>query len=248
MQEKNLVLVGASAGIGRALALEYASMGYRLILASRDLAALEALCSRIGPQAIAQCCDATNISDWRLLAAKSEEQFGTIDLLIVNSGISIPNTMNDFSSENVIKTFDVNTFGLARALEVFVPIFRKAGSGTIVSVGSLADCRGIPRSGTYNASKAALAQLLESARIELHGEGIRVVTVKPGFVRTAMTAGHKYKMPFIINPEMAAKIIADGIDRGKNRIYFPTIMALAAWAARVVPDGLYEWAFRRWKG
>ena len=241
-------MVGASAGIGRALAIEYDSRGYRLLLASRDMAALETLCALIGPKAIALHCDATSISDWRALAAKAEELFGKIDLLIVNSGVSIPNTMSDFSAENVIKTFDVNTFGLARAFEVFVPVFRKMGGGTIASVGSLADCRGIPCSGTYNASKAALSQLLESARIELRGEGIRVVTVKPGFVRTAMTSGHKYKMPFIIGPERAAKIIADGIGRGQNRVYFPAIMALAAWAARAMPDGLYEWVSRRWKG
>ncbi len=248
MHEKNLILVGASAGIGRALALEFASKGYRLLLASRDLPALESLCAEIGSKASAMRCDATSMSDWKALGSRAEELFGKIDLLIVNSGVSITNTMSDFHAENVVKTFDVNTFGIVRALEVFLPIFRRTGGGTIVSVGSLADCRGIPRSGTYNASKAALAQLLEAARIELHSEGIRVVTVKPGFVRTAMTAGHKYKMPFIIGPERAAEIIADGIVRRKDRIYFPTIMSFASWTAQAVPDRLYEWIFRKWKG
>lgn len=248
MNDKNLILVGASAGIGRALAKEYAARGFRLLLASRDLAALESLCDEIGTNAIAQRCDVTSLDDWHELARKAKETFERVDFVLVNSGISISNTMADFRSESVVKTFDVNTFGIARALEVFVPILRESGGGTIASVGSLADCRGIPRSGTYNASKAALAQLLESARIELRSEGIKIVTIKPGFVRTAMTADHKYKMPFIIGTEKAAKIIADGIGRGKVRIYFPSIMGIASWVARAIPDSLFERVFRKWTG
>jgi NAD(P)-dependent dehydrogenase (short-subunit alcohol dehydrogenase family) len=156
--------------------------------------------------------------------------------------------MAEISSENFAKIIDVNVLGTARAIEAFLPLFRRQGSGIIAGVGSLSDCRGLPGSAAYTSSKIAVSHLLEAARIELKPLGIRVVTIKPGFVRTNMTAHHTFKMPFIIDPDIAAKVIANGIARGKNRVYFPKIIAFGAYIARALPSAIYEGLTRfRWR-
>ena len=119
--------------------------------------------------------------------------------------MTIRQWVKDFNSENFKKVFETNTFGIAHALECLIPIMKKQGYGKIAGVTSLADVRGYPGSSGYSASKAAATRLLESARIELKKFNIRVITVKPGFVKTPMTDKNEFIMPFKIQPERAAR-------------------------------------------
>ena len=120
-------------------------------------------------------------------------------------------------------------------------------SGIIVGISSLADARGIPGNSIYCSSKAAISHVLEAARIELEPHNIKVISVKPGFVKTNLTSNSNAYMPFIMSPDAAAKIIVDKIIRGKERISFPLPLSFLSKLGKIVPDGLYESIIKFWK-
>jgi short-subunit dehydrogenase len=136
--------------------------------------------------------------------------------------------------------YDVNVFGVLYALEKLIPIMKTQAKGTIVGMSSLADARGLPASAGYNSSKAALTNMLEAARVELGKENIKVITVRPGFVKTDMTDQNEFKMPFIMPVEKAVRIIYKGIARKKSYIDFPFQMAAIAWLMARLPNWLFE--------
>ncbi len=171
-------------------------------------------------------------------------KLGTIDIAIINSGIGIKQWMSNFKSEEFKTVIETNTFGIAHALECLIPVMIKQGYGKIAGVSSLADVRGYPGSSGYNASKAAATRLLESARVELKKYGIRVITVKPGFVRTAMTAKNEFYMPFMIETDKAARIIRKGIAKGKSVVRFTPGIILLTKAAEYAPNWLFDRALR----
>jgi short-subunit dehydrogenase len=117
---------------------------------------------------------------------------------------------------------------------------KRQKKGTIAAVSSIADVRGFQNSAAYCASKSAATKLLESARSELSSLGINIITIRPGFIRTAMTAKNKFYMPLLMDVDKAVKIITRGIDRGKKIIAFPRRMVFLTWIARSVPDTVYE--------
>jgi short-subunit dehydrogenase len=110
----------------------------------------------------------------------------------------------------------------------------------LVGVSSLAESRGYPRSGFYNASKAAATLLLESLRVELKPFNVKVLIVKPGFVRTPMTDKNEFQMPFLMNVDKAAKIILEGIKKEKKIIQFPLPIVIGSKLARLMPDWLFD--------
>ena len=120
---------------------------------------------------------------------------------------------------------------------------RSARRGTFVGIASIAGFRGIPGSGAYSASKAAAIGYLESLRVELRGSGIAVVTICPGYVATPMTAANPYRMPFLMQPDVAARKIARAIAARKRFYVLPWQMALAGRALRMLPRPLYDRVF-----
>jgi short-subunit dehydrogenase len=122
--------------------------------------------------------------------------------------------------------------------------------GRIVAVSSLAAYRGMPGSGAYNASKAALTTLMESLRAELHGSGVTLTTVAPGFIRTEMTEKNEFFMPFLMEPEEAARRIVRAIDRGSSEYRFPIGTSLLVRLIQLIPNAIYDrtMAWARKKG
>ncbi|MDH7516044.1 MAG: SDR family NAD(P)-dependent oxidoreductase [Bacteroidota bacterium] len=244
-------LLGASRGIGKALALEYAGQGAALVLGSRDVAALEHLVEIIrarGGKAWFVHCDARDHESVLEAVAFADRTLGEIELAILNAGVGGPDWMASPDLETARDLFAVNTFGILHGIKALVPPMRMRGGGVIAGVSSLADVRGYPGSGLYSASKAAATVLLEAARVELRPLGIRVVTIRPGFVRTAMTAKNEFRMPFIMEPERAARIIRRGIERGKSMVRFPFPLVLASGIARVMPSRLFDRVLPRLRG
>lgn len=240
---QKIFITGASKGIGKALALEYAKNGAVLTLASRNISALEVLADYInnnGGKALAIECDVTDKLSVKNAVEISSKFMDGIDLAILNSGISNTEWFNNYTTDNLTNTINTNLFGVAYNIEYLLPIMKSQGFGTIAGVSSLADFRGVPGSSSYNAAKIALSHLLQAARIELKNTGIDIVTVRFGFVRTDMTAKHKGYLPFLIEADDAAQRIIKGLEAGKKIINFPLPTFWGTQLMKFMPSSLYE--------
>lgn len=246
-QNENVVIIGASQGIGEALVKEYAKSGSNLVLLSRNEKAIEQLSCAIEQNAncFYRKCDVTVKDDVRYGIEFALEKLGSIDVLIINSGVGGPNWMDDFSADEFIKVTEVNTFGIAYALEYIIPLMKKQGYGTVAGVTTLADVRGYAGSSSYSASKAAASILLEAARVELKKDNIAVVTVRPGFVKTAMTDKNEFTMPFIMQPDKAARIIKKGIEKRKSIVQFPFPIVSVTRLVKFLPNWLFDWGMSK---
>lgn len=244
MKYKNVIIIGASRGIGKALAEEFASSGSDLVLLSQNEEGVKKVSVDInssGGKCLYKRCDATSKEELRYGIEFAQTALNTIDLVIMNSGVGGPNWMESFNSEQFIDTFKVNTFALAYSLEILIPIMKKQGYGTIAGVTSLADVRGYGGSSSYSASKAAGSILLEAARVELKKLNIRVITVRPGFVKTAMTDKNEFYMPLLMQPPKAARIIRKKLEKGRSLVQFPWPIVMATRLIKNIPNWIYDW-------
>jgi len=139
---------------------------------------------------------------------------------------------------------DVNVTGIVHTFAPFIAPMRAAGRGTLVGIASVAGLRGLPGAGAYSASKSAAITYLESLRVELAGTGVAVVTICPGYVKTPMTAGNPYRMPFIISAHRAARSIARAIAHRRRFCIVPWPMAIVGCVLRALPRPLYDALFR----
>jgi short-subunit dehydrogenase len=140
---------------------------------------------------------------------------------------------------------DVNVLGIVRTFQPFIEPMRTAGGGKLVGIASVAGYRGLPGAGAYSASKAAAIACMESMRVEMRGSGVRVLTICPGYIATAMTARNPYPMPFLMSAADAADKVARAIDRGSAYSVIPWQMAIAARVLRLLPNALYDLLFAR---
>jgi len=190
---------------------------------------------------------AGDVRDAAALAAAAAgflARFGTPDVVIANAGVS-RGTLTDYAEDlpafrSVLET---NVLGLVNAFQPFLAPMRAARRGTLVGVSSLAGFRGIPGSGAYSASKAAAIAYLESLRVELARSGIAVVTICPGYIATPMTAHNPYRMPFLMQPQAAARRIARAIARRRRFYVLPWQMAVAGRVLRSLPRPIYDRIF-----
>lgn len=241
--DKNVLIIGASQGIGKALAETYASAGANLFLLSRNLNAIEEISYKLnssGHQCSFMQCDISIYEDVKRGIEFALNKLGTIDLAIINAGVGSPEWMKNFKSEVYKKILSINAFGIAHSLEFLIPVMIRQGYGTIAGVSSLADVRGYPGSAGYDSSKAAASVLLESARVELKPLNINVITVRPGFVKTAMTAKNEFYMPFLMSTEKAAKKIMRGISKRKKLVQFPLFTVMLTKIAKFTPNFIFD--------
>lgn len=243
LRGKTILLTGASSGIGLELGRLLAREKVKLaILARREniLKRLAAELKRSGSAILPIRCDVSKAAEVRRACRKIEARFGPVDIAILNSGLSHRAGVEDYDVEAAKRVFAVNVFGLLDFIGELLPGFRRRRRGVIVGVSSLADSRGFPRSGFYGASKAAVSAILESLRVDAKPYNIKVITVKPGFVKTAMTDTNRYPMPFLMSAEKAAQIIIRGIKKEKKTIEFPLPTVLGSKLLRAMPNGMYE--------
>ena len=240
----NIVITGASSGIGEALALDYAAPGIALALSGRDGARLQTVadaCRNKGATVDAGQIDVANREALAVWLTKFDDAH-PVDLLIANAGISIDkdnSSLDDFSI--VRKTLEVNVGGVLNTVEPLIGRMTARGRGQIAVVSSLASFIGLPYSASYNASKAAVRVWGESIRYVLKKSGIGVSVVCPGFVVSRMTAKAPFPMPFLMSAERASAIIRRGLARNKARIAFPLGTKAAVWFGGLLPGG---WAAR----
>ncbi len=240
---KNILLTGASSGIGLELAKILASHKCNLALLNRRINITEKLAEELknsGSKIISIRCDVSNKNDVIQAVEDVKNHFGKIDIAILNSGIGINIPVEKFNSEDAKKILDVNLLGMIYCAEALIPEFINQKSGMIVGVSSLAEGRGFSKNGIYCASKAAASIFLESIRVELKKYGVKVLTVKPGFVRTSMNEKNKFRMPFLVSADKAAKIIINGIKKEKRIIQFPFPTVIGAKLLRIMPNSIFE--------
>lgn len=245
---KVVLLTGASSGIGYSLAKSLPKENCSLALLSRSKSTLDELVTEIkndGAKALSYKCDVGNLDEVKHAFERIKNDFGRIDIAILNAGVSHRADVKNYSVEIARNIFDVNVFGIINFIEQLIPDFIQRKEGMIVGVSSLAEARGFPKSGFYNASKSAASLMLESLRVELKPYNIKVLTVKPGFVRTPMTDKNDFQMPFLMDADKAAKIIIDGIKKEKHIIQFPLTTVIGSKIIKLLPDWLFDYLMNR---
>lgn len=246
MSEPQTVWVtGASGGIGAELARVYAAAGHRVAISARRAEKLEQIAAELGGTVLPVPVDVTDRDAMVAAAAGISKELGEIDIAIMNAAFWQQVLVESWDSGLVRRHFDTNVMGLVHGIEAVLPSMRRRRAGTIVGMASLAGYRGFPRSEGYGPTKAAMINMLEALRIDLQPLGISVITVCPGFVRTDLTSHNRFPMPFLLEPDDAARRIVRGIDRGKVVVAFPLPMAVGIKALQLVPARPYAWAAGR---
>jgi short-subunit dehydrogenase len=236
-------ITGASSGIGREMAREIARRGTKVALLARRLPMIEELAAEIrdaGGVAFPVACDVREKDTVTRAIGLATRELGSVDLLVANAGVGYPVLAHRFDAVAAEEIHRVNVFGVLYSIEAVLPAMIDRGRGHIVGLSSLASIRGFAESGTYCASKAALDVQLEGLRVELAPRGIKVTTIRPGFVRTAMTAKNTFEMPFLLEPDDAARRTVRAIERGRRVYSFPWPAAAFMWIVKQVPNAVFD--------
>ncbi|MFL6572657.1 MAG: SDR family oxidoreductase [Burkholderiales bacterium] len=231
-----VVITGASSGIGEALSRHYASQHSVLGLISRREAG-----AGLPGTVVSYALDVTDVAALERAAADFVARHGAPELVIANAGVGVGTHSDELADiEKLRRVLDINVTGLAATLAAFAPAMRKAGRGTLAGIASVAGFRGLPGNGAYCASKAAAIAWLESLRTELHGSGVAVVCICPGYIDTPMTRVNRYPMPFLLPPDQAARRIARAIAARRRLAVIPWQMAAVSVLLRAMPGWLYD--------
>ena len=241
------LITGASSGIGRELARRLAREGTKVALVARRKDLLEGLAAEIraaGGTALALPCDVRERMPMHAVVAQAARELGPIDLLIANAGVGHVIPADAFDAALFEDTIRTNLLGPVYAVEAALPAMLSRHTGHIVGVSSLAAYRGFPMTHAYCASKSALNAFLEGLRAEISDRGVRVTTVCPGFVRTPMTVRNRGAMPFLLEPDDAARRILRAVRAGRRVYNFPWPMAALMALVRLLPSGVLDRAVR----
>src|SRR4051812_42242226 len=241
--QRIVFITGASSGIGRGLSLELARRGASLGLLARRREMLEELVAEVegaGGRALALPADVTDAASVKQAADNLRERFGRIDVLIANAGVGATTHAKDLKADEFAQVVNINLLGAVNSVTAVVPEMVEQGSGHLVAISSLAAYRGLPKSGAYCASKAALSAFFESLRLDLRGTGVDVTIIHPGFIKTPLTAGRHAQMPYLMELEDATKKIVRAIEARKKSYAFPWQLASLVRAAMLMPNFLYD--------
>lgn len=226
-EPKNILITGASSGLGEALALAYSMAGVTLFLSGRHAERLEAVARQTRQRgaktetAVLDVTDEQAMKEW----IERADDLAPLDLVIANAGVSAGTGKGEESEAQAKEIFATNLYGVFYTIWPIVERMKKRGQGQIALMSSLAGFRGIPGAPSYAASKAAVRVYGEALRGELATHGVKVNVICPGFVKTRMTDVNDFPMPFLMSAERAAQIMKRGMASNKPRIAYPWQMA-----------------------
>jgi short-subunit dehydrogenase len=235
-QPKNILITGASSGVGAALARLYAEPGIFLALTGRDAGRLETTANACLAKGAKVTTTTLDVADLDALKRwiESVDDNHPVDLVVANAGMMGPS-----SDETATRRmFEVNVGGTFNTVMPLLPRFEARKRGQIAIMSSLAGWRGMPGAPGYAASKAALKLWGESLRPQLLPRGIHVSVIHPGFIDSPMTAKNTFEMPWLRSSDQAAEAIARGLALDKGRIAFPWQMFALVWTAAALPPKL----------
>lgn len=232
---KTYWLVGASEGLGRALATKLSKAGCSLVLSARNMDSLQALADTLPGPARCVPCDVAD----KASVITAAQEVGVIDGLVFLAGVYWPFSARDWDADQAEAMFDVNLTGAARVLGQVVPGMVARGAGHVVLTGSLSGYRGLPGSIGYSSSKAGLMHLAESMHADLRGSGVDVQLANPGFIRTRLTDKNDFTMPFLMEADQAADEMLSLMRSEKFQRAFPRLFSLLFRGANFLPDWAY---------
>lgn len=236
---QSIWIIGASSGIGAALARQLHSRGATLILSGRRADALEDLKNSLGGSHHVVAFDVTNSDEIQKAVSAVRQIVPRLDRVIYMAGHYEPLAFKDVSPDLIHQITQTNLVGAMMVVQSILPALLQQGQGQIALCGSVAGYVGLPNAQPYSATKAALINFAESLRTELSSSGIDIRVINPGFVRTPMTAKNNFDMPFMISSEEAASCIADGLESSHFEIHFPRRLTLLMKFLKLLPYGLF---------
>lgn len=238
---KRYWLVGASEGLGRALAQRMAAAGVDLVLSARNADRLAEVAAALPRSAQVVPLDVGDSASVRAAAA----EVGPVNGVVWLAGVYWPMTAAGWNPDQAEAMCDINLTGCVRVLGQVVPGMVARGAGHVVITGSLAGFRGLPGSVGYAASKAGCMMLAESLHADLRGTGVLVQQVNPGFIRTRLTAQNSFDMPFIMEPDEAARRMFEHMGTDRFKVSFPTGFSLLFRLGQMLPDWAWYPLFPR---
>jgi len=248
MSEK-IILTGASDGIGKAMAIEFAKRGHALALMARRKEALEAVkaeCLKAGsPQVILEAVDVADEPAFEAALIRADDALGGATVFVANAGVMGRSSNAPNSWQTVKLTLSVNVMAAIHGLEVMKIRMLSRGGGILAGVSSIAGARGMPTGGAYSTSKAALTTHLEGLRVDLKRLNVSVVTIAPGFIRTPMTSHNHGYMPFLMNADQAARRFCSGILKRKRFVVAPLPYRFVYPVLQMLPRPIFDFLMIR---
>ena len=244
---RNILITGASSGLGAALAEVYAEEGAWLYLAGRNAARLEAVAQSAQAKGARTTIKIIDVTDAPAMEAwlSSVDAVHPLDLVIANAGISAGTGKGEESDAQCAAIFATNVQGVLSTVHPVVSRMKTRGRGQIAIMSSLAGFRGLPGAPSYAASKAAVRVYGEALRGELASFGVKVNVICPGFVKTPMTEVNNFPMPFLMDAPKAARIMKAGLEKNRARIAFPWPMAALVWLIAALPPSWTDKVFSK---
>lgn len=234
--KRRVWIIGASTGIGRAVALALAQRGAQIMLSARGKEALHALQGELAGDGHGTLpLDVTDAPALHQAAQAVEAQWGGVDHVLFAAGIYTPMQAMEFDLASASAIIDVNLKGALNAAHAALPLLRRGTSPQLALIASVAGYHGLPNGLAYGASKAGLINLAEAMHLDCRNLGIDVKLICPGFVRTPLTAPNRFPMPFIIEAEDAAERIIAGMESARFEIHFPRRLSLMLKLLRILP-------------
>jgi len=246
---RNALVTGASSGLGRGLASALARRGIHVVAAARRKPELDSLVAEIqrgGGSAevlVLDCAQADEAHD----TIRALDERLQLDLVVANAGWGHTTPARKIDWSTVKKILDLNVQGAAATLCGALPGMVARNRGHLVGVASLAGFRGLPKTAAYSASKSALIAFLASLRVDLHGTGVAVTSICPGYVKTDLTKDRPYKLPFLMELDDAIEAMVRGIERREAVCAFPLPLYSAVRALPFLPDPVYDFLASRSK-
>lgn len=250
---KNILITGASSGIGRALAIAYSKTNLKnvnLFLCARNLEKLEetkSLCKTSNSKITIKCLDVCNKTATRNWIRDIEKKH-PIDLIIANAGISAGTAGGTESFAQVNQIFNTNINGVLNIIHPAMEEMKMRKKGQIALISSLAGFRGLPSSPAYSASKAAVRVYAEGLRGNLAPFGIEVSAICPGYIKTPMTDMNEFPMPFLMEVKKCAEIIKCKLEKNKSRITFPFPLYFIVWLSALLSNKITDPIFAKLPG
>jgi short-subunit dehydrogenase len=235
-------ITGASSGLGRELARQYAVAGRTVCVSARGADALNSLrseCQEAAGAIHVYPLDITDIDKARECFAAICADVGLPDVCVFNAGTHAENPVTAFDRDTYRRLMDINFMGVINCLDAVVPAYLDKRGGRIAVVSSVAGYRGLPYASAYGASKAALINLCEALQPELAAAEVHLQVVNPGFVRTPLTDLNEFPMPFIMEVEDAAAQMMKGLAGGGFEVTFPRRFTWLLKILRMLPYALY---------
>jgi len=239
MSKKTIWITGGSTGIGKALAIKFASKGWNVAVSARRAELLNEL-SNSYENISSFPLDVTNKEKCKEVFNEIKNKYENIDVCFFSTGTWDPKKEKDIDVEQMEDVFQINFFGTVNCIKAVEQYFRDKRNGIITIVSSIAGYRGLPNSTGYGPSKSALNNLAESLYFDFKRYNVRVCLVSPGFIKTPMTDKNDFKMPFLKTPEYAAEKIYEGlVNKNVFEIHFPKSLTITLKLLSLLPSKIY---------